>query len=80
MEKNYIFNGRCEPFRTYKNLIICITELPEGTKGATCLGKGTKKQKKIWIYPYLGEWVVQDGDNIHKKQKNHAFKIHFRPF
>ena len=28
-----------------------------------------KKTKKIWIYPYLGGWVVQDGYNIHKKQK-----------
>ena len=37
-------------------------------------GKGSKK---IWIYPYLDGWVVQDGDNIHKKkQKKHAFKIH----
>ena len=25
--------------------------------------------------PYLGGWVYQDGDNIHKK--THAFKIHF---
>ena len=28
-----------------------------------------KKTKKIWIYPYLGGWVGQDGDNIHKKNK-----------
>ena len=31
--------------------------------------------KNIWIYPYLGGWVVQDGDNIHKKkQKNMPLK------
>ena len=36
------------------------------------LREGLKKQKKIWIYPHLGGWVVQDGDNIHKKQKKHA--------
>ena len=28
-----------------------------------------KKNKKIWIYPYLGGWVSHDGDNIHKKTK-----------
>ena len=33
------------------------------------LGKGSKKPKKIWIYPYLGGLVFQDIDNIHKKQK-----------
>ena len=46
------------------------------------LGKGSIKiQKKIWIYPYLGGWVVQGGDNFHKKnKKKHAFKIHFRLF
>ena len=32
-------------------------------------GRVQKKQKKIWIYPFLGGWVFQDGDNIHKKQK-----------
>ena len=26
-----------------------------------------KTKKKIWIYPYLGGWVSQDGNNIHKK-------------
>ena len=35
------------------------------------LGKGSKKPKKIWIYPYLGWWVGQDGDIIHKKTKKH---------
>ena len=38
------------------------------------LREGFKKnKKKIWIYPYLGGWVFQDGDKIHKKQKKHAF-------
>ena len=31
-----------------------------------CIREGLKK---IWIYPYLGGWVFQVGDNIHKKQK-----------
>ena len=36
------------------------------------IGEGLKK---IWIYPYLGGWVFQDGDNIHKKnQKNMPLK------
>ena len=30
--------------------------------------------KKIGIHPYLGGWVGQDVDNIHKKQKNMPLK------
>ena len=47
-------------------------------------GFNKKKQKKIWIYPYLGLWVGQDGDNIHKKtKKNMPLKSildHFKSF
>ena len=42
----------------------------ESTTTASQLREGFKKHKKIWIYPYLGGWVFQDGDNIHEKQKN----------
>ena len=38
-----------------------------------------KKNKKNMDLSIFG-WLGQDGDNIHKKQKKHAFKIYFRPF
>ena len=47
-------------------LYLYIFKLDTFTKG--------RVKKKIWIYAYLGRWVGQDGDNIHKKQKNMPLK------
>ena len=45
-----------------------LRDIIEGFVVTLMIREGLKKTKKIRIYPYLGWWVGQDGENIHEKK------------